>query len=206
MRVLFVGAHTDDEISSAGTLAKFMERGYEVFIAVFSFCEKSSEALGYPRDILEKEFACSMSILGLDSEHVLALHYPVRDFPQYRQAILEDLVRWKKDIKPSLVLIPHSADTHQDHQVIAEEGKRAFAGSTILGYESPKRLILSTHVGFVRLTPDHWLVKEKCLECYVSQSSRFGADIKTRGLLAKFRGLQAGCGIAEAFEVIRLYL
>lgn len=205
-RVLFLGTHTDDEVSSAGTLTRFMQRGHEVFVAVFSFCEESSEALGHPRDVLEREFSCSVCMLGLDPDHILAFHYPVRHFPQHRQAILEDLTKLNKEIKPSLVIIPHSADSHQDHQVIAAEGKRAFTRSTILGHESPKRLILSFHMGFVKLTSEQWLVKEKCLRCYVSQSSRFGTSMESRRALAELRGLQAGCDIAEAFEVVRLYL
>ena len=108
MKVLFIGAHTDDEISTAGTLVKLKERGHEIFLSIFSFCEMSSKALGHPENVLEHEFACSADTLGLKPQHVHVHRYPVRRFPQLRQGILEDLVILKKKIKPHLVFIPNT--------------------------------------------------------------------------------------------------
>ena len=205
MRVLFLGAHTDDEISSAGTLAKFDEEGHEIFVAAFSFCEESTRALGYDEDTLRDEFSSSMACLGIKGGRVFTHSYPVRHFPAHRQDILERLVEFNKLIEPHLVLIPNTADMHQDHQVISAEGRRAFARSILLGYETARKFLPSFHMCYVRLSSKHWMVKEKCMRCYESQSSRPGTSVHERKLLAELRGLQAGCEIAEAFEVMRFY-
>lgn len=203
IRVLFVGAHTDDEVNSAGTLARFLENKNEVFFLVFSFCEESSRNLGYAEDILESEFDCSLKTIGIKKENVYTNRFPVRNFPQYRQAILDKLIRIERDIKPDLVLIPSSVDVHQDHYVLLEEGRRAFKHCTILGYESPKSPVSSYHICYVRLNSNHFQTKLACLNCYKSQTVRDSMRAEVKTSLTKLRGMQAGCKWAEAFEVVR---
>jgi len=53
-------------------------------------------------------------------------------FPENRQKILEDLIKIKKEIKPDLIFVPSFNDIHQDHQVLTQEGLRAFKKETIL--------------------------------------------------------------------------
>lgn len=207
MRILFVGAHADDEVSAAGTLAKFKERGHEIYLTIFSFCEESSEALGHPKTILEKEFAHSIDALKIDPYHVFAHHYRVRHFPRFRQSILEDLVQLKKKIKPHLILTHNTMDIHQDHRTISEECRRGFKECMILGYESPGHTIFSNNnTCYVKLRWHHIEVKRECLHCYESQTVRPGMTKEVRESLARLRGAQIGHIYAEAFEVVRLYL
>ena len=61
---------------------------------------------------------------------------PVRIFLDYRQHILDTMIRIRDDIKPDLVIMPSLNDTHQDHNVVSNEGFRAFKRNSILGYET----------------------------------------------------------------------
>lgn len=205
-RLLFLGAHTDDELSSAGTLSKFSGFGYEIFLAVFSFCEESSVQLGYPRDILIDEFECSMKVLEIKEDHLFKARYPVRNFPQYRQNILDDLIKIKKIVKPSIVIMPSLRDVHQDHCVVAREGKRAFPNITILCYETPKSPLSSKHLCYVKLESAHIKKKGAYIDCYKSQKVRNGMTRARAFLMMRFRGAQAGYESAEVFEVLGLHL
>ena len=61
----------------------------------------------------------------------------MRTFPVHRQDILELLIALWEEWSPDIVFQPSLHDVHQDHQVIAAEGLRAFKRTTILGYEIP---------------------------------------------------------------------
>jgi|APSaa5957512622_1039677.scaffolds.fasta_scaffold62409_2 N-acetylglucosamine malate deacetylase 1 len=203
-RILFIGAHADDECCCAGTLYRSLEEGSEVFLATLSFCEEDSKQLGFPPDILKSEFECCVETLGINKNNIYTSDYPVRNFPQYRQEILDYLVLIKKEVKPDLVLIPSSIDIHQDHKVVYEEGMRAFAYSSILGYETPKNLLPQKHICYIDFKKRHFEVKEKCRACYQSQDKRAGIDRETKLLLARIRGSQIGCEYAEGYETLCL--
>lgn len=103
-----------------------------------------------PKDILKKEVR-EASVLGIPPDNLILFDYPVREFPSYRQQILEDMVRLGSELKPDLVLLPSTADTHQDHQTISQEGFRAFKRISMIGYEMPyNNLSFSTNL-FVAL-------------------------------------------------------
>lgn len=199
MKLLFLAPHCDDEISSIGIISKAMEKGYGSYFAVFSFTEINN--------ITEPEFDDCMKILGVPENNVFKFNYPTRHFPQYRQAILEELVRMNEKLAPELVLIPNSRDIHQDHHTIHLEGLRAFARQSVLGYESPKHLILDDKVMLVELDDRLFKKKMDCMACYKSQASRWGTDYwLNREPLARVRGMQAGCKYAEGFEMIKIII
>ena len=205
-KILVLAPHTDDgELGCGGTIARFVEEKKQVFYIAFSSAEKSVPR-GLPRDILKKEVKKAVKIFGLFPKNLILFNHEVRDFPRYRQEILDEMIKLDKKIKPDLILLPSAHDIHQDHQVILQEGLRAFKKISILGYELPwNNYIFNTDV-FIPLKENHLLKKIKALSCYKSQLGRFymsGDFIKS---LAKTRGVQINVPYAEAFEVIRLIL
>lgn len=201
-RVLFLGAHTDDEFGCSGTLARFAEEGLDVHYAAFSSCEESVPA-GFPRDVLVGECRAAALRLGVPAENWRLLSYRVRHFPEHRQAILEELVRLRERVRPDLLLVPATSDIHQDHQVVCNEGLRAFKHVTVLGYELPMNTVTFKHACFVKLAERHLTRKVESLACYESQKFRSYTDAEFIRGLARVRGVQAGFDYAEAFEVIR---
>jgi LmbE family N-acetylglucosaminyl deacetylase len=205
-QALVIAPHTDDgEFGCGGTIARLIEEGTEVHYVALSIAEDSVPK-DLPRDILATEVAQATQELGIDAEHLRVERFPVRRFPEFRQQILELLVDLNKRISPDLVLIPSSTDTHQDHQVVSQEGFRAFKRTTILGYEVPwNNLTFSTNAFFF-LDHRHLEAKLRSLRCYVSQLGREYVDEQFIRSLARTRGVQIGAEYAESFEVIRLVL
>lgn len=202
-KVLVLAPHTDDgEFGCGGSTSKWVSEGKEVYYAAFSSARKSV-APGVPKDILEKEVREATQVLGIPSGNLVLFKYPVREFPTYRQQILEDMVRLGNELKPELVLLPSSNDTHQDHQTISQEGFRAFKKISIIGYEMPyNNLSFSTNL-FVVLGEEHVRKKVQALKCYKSQAHKAYATPDFIMSLASVRGTQIGVKYAEAFEVIR---
>jgi len=201
-KILFLGAHTDDELACSATLCKFMEKGSEIFVAVFSFCEESVPS-GFPKNILNSEFDKAMRVLGI--KNIFKYNFKVRYFSRDRQAILEELIILKNLINPDLVLLPATTDIHQDHNVISTEGIRAFnKTSSIFGYEIfPNNTNFHSN-GFVQINLEHLNKKINSLNCYKSQAFRSYSKEKIINGIAMARGLQIDVDIAEAFEIIRL--
>src|SRR4029077_20977018 len=92
---------------------------------------------GFPPDTLARELREATTELGIPEQNLSVHDFEVRTFPDRRQDILELLIGMWEDWKPDAVLQPSIHDNHQDHQVIAAEGLRAFKRTTILGYEIP---------------------------------------------------------------------
>lgn len=202
-KILVLGPHTDDgEFGCGGTIAKFIEEGREVYYATFSCAEESVPA-HLPKDILVNEVKASSKVLEIKPDNLLIYRYQVRKFAQYRQEILEDLVKLKKDIQPDLVLMPSLNDLHQDHYTIAAEGLRAFKFNSILAYEMPWNNISFQTVSFVYLEKRHVERKLESVKCYRSQLGRKYANEEYIKSLARTRGVQIGVEFAEAFEVVR---
>ena len=130
-KILVLAPHTDDgELGCGGTIAKLIEEKKQVFYVAFSSAEKSVPK-DLPKDILKKEVKKAMRILGLSERNLILFNYEVRNFPKYRQEILEDMIKLNEKIKPDLVLLPSTHDIHQDHQVVSQEGFRAFKSMKI---------------------------------------------------------------------------
>jgi LmbE family N-acetylglucosaminyl deacetylase len=206
MKVLCLSPHTDDaELGAGGTLAKFIEGGGggTFHVVAFSSARRSLRENGLPEDILEKEFHTSMDFLKVHGREVC--DFPVREFPKYRQDILETMLRLRKELKPDLVLIPSGGDVHQDHHVIYQETLRCFKNASIWCYEQPWNQRTMTCTLYVPLKEEHLQKKWDVIAQYKSQimlKRSYCTFAFIKGL-AQVRGVQIGCDFAEAFEVVK---
>lgn len=206
-RILVLAPNTDDgELGCGGTIAKLLAEGCSVFYAAFSVCEDSVPA-GMPKNILETEVKNATATLGVASENLLIYRYPVRRFDEHRQSILDDMVVMNRTIKPDLVIMPGRNDIHQDHQVIAAEGIRAFKRCSILCYEMVWNNISTNITAFIKLSQEHIDKKVGAMQCYSSQQKiREYMNRDFIESLAKVRGVQIDAQYAEGFEVVRWIL
>jgi len=201
--VLVLAPHTDDgELGAGGTISKLIEMGANVYYFAFSTVENSVPD-GFPKDILKQEVRRATQKLGIKEKNLIIYCYEVRKLNYVRQEILENLIVYKKKIKPDLVLMPSLHDIHQDHTTIAKEGLRAFKQTTILGYELIWNNLSFDTTSFVKLEKRHIKAKFKALKEYKSQGMRDYMSKDFIFSLAKTRGVQIGCKYAEAFEVVR---
>ncbi len=155
---------------------------------------------------MQPELKQSTHTLGIAERNVIIYRFPVREFPQFRQDILETLVELKSKLKPDLVLLPSLGDTHQDHHTVVEEGRRAFKDISVFGYEAPWNLFSFAPSLYVALERKHIDKKIEAVSCYQSQKSKNYVNEEFLYAWARVKGVQAGCDYAEAFEVIRWIL
>lgn len=200
---LILAPHTDDgEFGCGGTISWLIERGSSVYYVAFSICEESIP-VEFPRDILATEVQVATQKLGIPLNNLIVHRYPVRRFTEHRQEILEDLVKIRDLLNPDLVFLPSQVDIHQDHQVISNEGIRAFKFCTILGYEMPWNNLQFPSTALIPLHQHHIRQKIEAIEAYQSQGFRNYKQPTFIEGLARVRGQQAGVDFAEAFQVIR---
>lgn len=205
-KILILSAHTDDgELGCGATINKWIQEGKEVHYLAFSAAEESVPA-PFPKEQLRKEVLNSTNVLGIKKENVKVLKFPVRRLSEYRQDILEHLVKVRDQIQPDLVLIPSKNDIHQDHQVISMEGIRAFKLHSILAYELPWNNLSFNYDCFSVITEENMDIKYKSLQCYETQKNRTYFDKEFIYSWAKMRGNLMNHEYAECFEIIRWIL
>jgi N-acetylglucosamine malate deacetylase 1 len=203
-KVLVLAPHTDDgEFGCGGTLARLVENGTEVRYVAFSIATRSLPE-GFPPDALAREVREATTELGIPESQLTVHDFEVRTFPEHRQEILELLIALWEDWEPDAVLQPSLRDIHQDHQVIAAEGLRAFKRTTILGYEIPWNNFNFDYQAYVALEKEHVERKVRALAKYESQQHRRYSDPEYIWNVARTHGINVNREYAEVFEVYRV--
>jgi LmbE family N-acetylglucosaminyl deacetylase len=203
-RVLVLAPHTDDgEFGAGGTMARLVEGGVDVRYVAFSIATKSLPE-GFPPDTLAREVREATAELGIPEQNLTVHDLDVRTFPERRQDILELLIELWDEWRPDAVLQPSAHDIHQDHQVIAAEGLRAFKRTTILGYEIPWNNYDFAYQAYVALERRHLERKVAALERYASQQHRRYSDPEYIWNVARTHGINVNREYAEVFEVYRV--
>ncbi len=202
-RALVLAPHTDDgEFGCGGTIAKCIDQGIQVVYVAFSIAEESVPA-NLPKAICATEVKEATKILGIPPGNTIVHKIPVRRFPEYRQEILDIMIKLNSEYKPDVVFLPSLNDTHQDHGVVASEGFRAFKKTSMLGYEIPWNNLTFNTEGFCSLEKRHVKLKIDALKCYISQLGKNYVTEEFIWSLAVTRGVQLGMAYAETFDVIR---
>jgi N-acetylglucosamine malate deacetylase 1 len=203
-RALVLAPHTDDgEFGCGGTMARLVEQGVEVRYVAFSIATKSLPT-GYAPDTLDREVREATAHLGIPEANLDVHDFEVRTFPVHRQDILELLIGLWEEWRPDIVFQPSLHDVHQDHQVVAAEGLRAFKRTTILGYEVPWNNFDFTYQAYVALEEQHVELKVAALAKYASQQHRRYADPEYIRSLARLHGANVNREYAECFQVYRI--
>jgi N-acetylglucosamine malate deacetylase 1 len=203
-RALVLAPHTDDgEFGCGGTMARLADEGAEVRYVAFSIATRSLPD-GYAPDTLAREVREATAELGIPESNLTVHDFDVRTFPERRQDILELLIQLWEEWPPDVVFQPSLHDVHQDHQVIAAEGLRAFKRTTILGYEIPWNNYDFAYQAYVALERPHLERKAAALAKYASQQHRRYSDPEYMWSLARTHGINVNREYAEVFEVYRV--
>jgi LmbE family N-acetylglucosaminyl deacetylase len=203
-RVLVLAPHTDDgEFGCGGTMARLVEQGVDVRYVAFSIATKSLPA-GFAPDTLSREVREATAELGIPEANLTVHDFEVRTFPERRQDILELLIALWEEWRPDAVFQPSVHDVHQDHQVVAAEGLRAFKRTTILGYEIPWNNFDFAYQAYFSLDVGHLERKVEALSKYVSQQHRRYSDPEYIWNVARTHGINVNREYAEVFEVYRV--
>lgn len=202
MKVLVLCPHTDDEYNCSGTMVRWMEEGHDLYYVAFSTARQSSQIPSDAED-MKRQNDLALTVLGIPEKNRIIYDWHVRRFPDFRQEILDDMIRIRSEIYPDVVLCPSTRDIHQDHEVICREAQRAFKYCSIYGYEVVWNSLTMNVNMFVEITEDQLQKKVNSFLKYYSQKHRPYFDPDVAKSMARTRGIQSGCLYAEAFEVIR---
>ncbi|MCK4300830.1 MAG: PIG-L family deacetylase [Planctomycetes bacterium] len=115
-RILVFGAHPDDEMTMAGTMAKLISQGTEVYICIMTDgCE------GYPKPEWKDEIVAMRRQEQLDCDAVLGTtkRYNL-DFPDMALAddkeTLQRVIQVIREVRPDAMFTHGPHDKHRDHR------------------------------------------------------------------------------------------
>lgn len=217
--VLVVVAHSDDEsISMAGTITRHVSRGDKVIVVSMTDGVGARNSANIDDTKSRKVSADTASNeLGFQWGECYDFNdnamdaYPLID-------VVKAVEKAKNEHKPTLVYTHSCADLNVDHRVVAKAVLTAFRPQPS---ETCKEIRLfevasATDYGntavtgsfapnlFVDIT-NNWSSKECALNAYSAEMRDYPHSRSIEGIknLAKLRGNQIGCDLAEAFQVIR---
>ena len=123
MKYLFLSPHPDDvELSCGATISRLTNGGNEIYIAIFSDCGING---------IQNEAKAAHKLLNV--KETLWGYFPVRNFHEHRQDILQTCINLREAIAPDTVFIPDFYnDVHQDHMVVGMEARSNFRASFMM--------------------------------------------------------------------------
>ena len=219
MNILLVVAHPDDEVLGAGaTIHKLVNEGHKVAIATLA---NHAAARANISATLQDDQAKAFEIMGItkayagDFPNIQMNTVPHLKLVQFIEAAIED---WKAES----IYTHHPSDTNNDHVMTsfaAQAASRLFqrkagipALKEFIYMEVPSSTEWSLDSSANRFTPNMFVeiekegvdVKLKALAAYTGVMRPYPhprSEEAIRGLAA-YRGVQAGCNYAEAFECV----
>jgi LmbE family N-acetylglucosaminyl deacetylase len=204
-KILILSPHTDDcELCMGGSMSRLSKEAKEIKVICLSVPKLNKTPEYTNEQTLLVEFKRSM--LTFDKLTYVNYFFSPRLFPTYRQDILEVLHKENLTYKPDVVFLPCDFDTHQDHQIVNQEGKRAFKNCSIFGYEAPWNHTNIESPFFLSISSDDIQIKLKALSEYQSQIKLDRKYFQQSVIisLSIVRGLQSGFDYAELFQTIQI--
>lgn len=198
-RTLFLGAHPDDIELGCGALIHHILPYSDVLCVTLSDNQKNPEH----KHVVE-ELRRSMTVLGVSEENVVIGQFTTRNFPEDRQEILEYLIKFGQDFKPDVIFVHSPKDIHQDHNVVTEEGLRAYRGATVLGFD-----VVRSSYGFfphflVEVTEEDVNKKIEALLQYKTYHDKYYFDPAVLRATMVRHGALAERSFAEGFDILRI--
>jgi LmbE family N-acetylglucosaminyl deacetylase len=219
MNYLVVVAHPDDEILGAGaTIHKLIEKGHNVAVVTMS---NHAVARANISDTLSFDQTKALKIVGITKTYEA-------NFPNIKMNTVAhlDLVKFVEgcieDFNADVIITHHPSDTNNDHvqtSYAVQAASRLFqrkegvtALKELLYMEVPSSTEWSFDSSSNRFTPNYFVeigqegidIKLKALRAYkgVMRPYPHPRSVEAIEALAVYRGVQAGCNYAEAFECV----
>lgn len=219
MNYLVVVAHPDDEVLGAGaTIHKLIQQGNKVAVAIMVSQAAARKDLSSSLSEDEKE---ALAILGVTKTYHA-------DFPNIKMntvphlELVQFIERCIGDFQAEVIITHHSADTNNDHVMTsyaAQAACRLFQRrdnvpglKELLYMEVPSSTEWSIDSSSNDFRPNTYVevgkagidIKIKALQAYKGVMRAYPHPRSNEALegLAAYRGAQAGCKYAEAFESV----
>lgn len=219
MKYLIVVAHPDDEVLGAGgSIYKWTQIGHTVNVAIM--CTNARARAFRPNDKeLEDDLNASAEYLGIGKKHEAAFpNIEMNTVPHLK--LVQFIEKSIKESEPDIIITHHTSDTNNDHfmtSMACQEAIRLFQRNPSF---KPISEFWFMEVGSATDWGVNTALNSFRPDIY-SEIGRVGIDAKIKALsmyrgvmrpyphprseeamigLAAWRGSQAGCNYAEAFE------
>lgn len=217
MNYLVVVAHPDDEVLGAGaTINKLLNRGHNVAVAIMVSQATARKDLS---DTLSDDEMQALSIIGVNKVYhenfpnIKMNTVPHLELVQFVEKCIED---WNAEA----IITHHPSDTNNDHvqtSYAVQAACRLFQRrenlptlKKLMYMEVPSSTEWSFDTSANRFAPNYFVeigkdgveLKIKALSAYKGVMRPYPHPRSNEALegLAAYRGVQAGCNYAEAFE------
>lgn len=199
-KILAIGPHPDDiELGCFGTMARYVKEGNEVNFLVLTKGEGGTED-GNRMDEAEQSASLIKAKLFIED-------LPDRFISQGPETITV-IEKYVEQIKPDMVFIPTTTDTHQDHRATFNAAMVACRTvKEIYAYETPSTSRNFTPNFFVDIT-EFIQLKVKAVKIHSSQGGKgYMADRAVEGL-AEYRAFDILLNdrYVEGFDIIKMVI
>jgi LmbE family N-acetylglucosaminyl deacetylase len=203
LRLLFIGAHSDDiEIGCGGAATELTRRYPEAVVHWIVLSAGTGRAA-------EARRAARRMLRGVADVNVVVKDFRISYFPT-QLASIKDYFEELKELRPDVVFTHCREELHQDHRVTGELTWNTFRDHVILEYEIPKYDGgLGSPSVFVPLSAS--TVRRKVdvlMKVYATQRDKQWFTPSTFEGLMRLRGIEcnAPSGYAEAFYSRKMVL
>lgn len=206
MKILVLAPHGDDEVlGCGGTIAKY-SRKHKVHVCYITEPFYPKWSYQYIDNRL-KETDKVKKLLNIHQIHFLC--YETCNIDKVPQMELNDRLKHIIDkIKPEVLLIPDSEDTHKDHRLVHE------SAVTCMKYNDSVKKVLSYEVPEARyksFTPNVYVDISKFIDDKKEAMKIYGSELRNTGIrsldgietVTRHRGYECGCKYAEGFKLVR---
>lgn len=221
MKYLLVVAHPDDEVLGVGaSMFRWSREGHQIDVAIM--CTEAKARAFRPEDKeLDEDLNASSDFLGIHRKFEATFpNIEMNTVPHLKLVqFIESAIR---ESEPDIIITHHPADTNNDHlqtSMACQEAVRLFQRrpevkpiSEFWYMEVPSCTEWALNSGLNRFQPNLWVevgkegvdAKIKALSMYRGVMRPYPHPRSEEALegFAAYRGCQAGCNYAEAFEVI----
>lgn len=210
--VLFISAHPDDHITSAGFLLKLKEKGCqldEIVLTSGTGGYKHAKEKNTIAIVREQEFKRAEKLLGMKKTYLLK--YDEHELAMNRENV-EAVVKIARSCKPEIIIMPNHDDYHETHietnRIATKAIRTAIKKRKMeLGQPISPAIVLEWEYSILK-QPDiiiditsKWPLKEKLLGCYPSQITP--TEKQKLKSLNMYRGAHIGVAYAEGFSINR---
>ncbi len=206
MNILAIGAHFDDvELGCAGTLARHIAEGDNVYIYVVTLSGYSNQNKKIVRSnqVAKKEGLKAMKILGV--KQLICGNFKTLNV-EFDERLNKEIIKIVNSKKIDCIYTHWHGDIHHDHQSVSKATMHSARHvKKILmyrsnWYESPYQFKGNYYVDITKT----WNLKKKAILCHKSELNRVG--LKWLDFFyneAKNAGQKMNVDLAEVFELVK---